>query len=309
MHSEELVRKNSIHQDHLDRSLIDLLHSDARLGYGELSKRLGTSRITVQRRLSRLIMDKVLNFVVFIDPRRAGAPQGMLFCMELSHRELERTIGKLGRHPNVIRISRTFGLYNAVVLATFRNMEEISVFIRQDLDSISGLMKLDSMMLLQTPVKKGEETSTIDTLDSSIIRLLQTDCRQRNAALAQALKLSPSTIQRRLNRLVNTQTVRFTAVVNESRVDWQHRAAVAIKVYRPQITKVMDRLQKYSEVDFSSYTTGTYNIVISLVCPTQERIYQIVEEEFTRIHGIKECNIMIVLETFYNPAWSGGRLS
>ncbi len=59
--------------------------------------------------------------------------------------------------------------------------------------------------------------SSIDSNDEQLIYLLRKDGRQSSKALARQLKVSPSTVQRRIRKLVQDGTVRIAAVVDPTK--------------------------------------------------------------------------------------------
>ena len=100
--------------DDLDRRLIALLRSDARLPSAALARQLGVSRGTVQNRIDRLAAAGVLlGFTVRL-AGRVGAAVRAIMTIEVRSADTRAVVAALRRMPGVGRVHSTNGRWDLV---------------------------------------------------------------------------------------------------------------------------------------------------------------------------------------------------
>jgi DNA-binding Lrp family transcriptional regulator len=78
---------------------------------------------------------------------------------------------------------------------------------------------------------------------------------------------------------------------------------MGIRVRRPYAGKVMNRLARFPEVKYLYYTCGRYDILGSVICASEDKIYEVVEEKIARLEGVESADVLLPLRTVHTNRW------
>jgi DNA-binding Lrp family transcriptional regulator len=89
--------------DRLDVDILELLHTEHRIGLVEVARRLGVARGTVQARVAKLVEGgAVTSFGPVVDPARVGWPVLAFVFLEISQGRLADAVATLEAIPEVL---------------------------------------------------------------------------------------------------------------------------------------------------------------------------------------------------------------
>lgn len=103
----------------------------------------------------------------------------------------------------------------------------------------------------------------VDDKDLLLIRELEIDARQSAPVIGKKLDISPSTVKRRLQRLVEKQIISFTAIVNPFALGYRLGAIMLINVHPGKADSVADTLASLAHFDTVAISSGQYDIIAS----------------------------------------------
>lgn len=135
----------------------------------------------------------------------------------------------------------------------------------------------------------------VDEIDLAIIRLLQKDGRRRYADIAAELKLAPSTVQQRANRLIDTGLVKITALVDPLTLGVSMAAMIAIKADGTKLREAAREISKFSEVDYAVICTGSYDILIEVACRSNDHLLSFISDKLAKVEGVREIDTFLYL--------------
>lgn len=117
--------------DKTDIRILEVLLSNARLSYREIGSRVGVSAATAMTRVKNLEQGGiVLRYSAILDHERLGYELTAITEITVSKGkllEMEREIAKL---PCVCAVYDTTGLTDAILIAKFRNRQDLSNFTK-----------------------------------------------------------------------------------------------------------------------------------------------------------------------------------
>lgn len=88
-------------------------------------------------------------------------------------------------------------------------------------------------------------TSTLDDLDRSILEELNVDARRSHRAIAQRLKVSPTTVSSRVARLEGDGVIRgYIPLLDDEQLGWDLWAAIGIRISKGRLKEVEERLAR-----------------------------------------------------------------
>ncbi len=135
----------------------------------------------------------------------------------------------------------------------------------------------------------------MDELDRRIIELLQLDGRASNAKIARELGSGEATVRRRLNRLIQDDIVRITAVPNLEKLGYGTTALIGVKTSPGKSDAVAEALAALGEVQYVAVTTGSYDLFIWLAVESAERLGNLLHTRIGVIDGVQNTQTFVNL--------------
>src|SRR5438309_11573201 len=119
----------TVNMDDLDRRILQAYLNDSRVSFRELAHRLGVSTTTVQARTSKLEKSGIIKaYSAIFDHERIGYQLTVLTEDTLAKRKLHELEQQVERMPQVMAVYDVTGLTDAMVIAKFKNRDELSKF-------------------------------------------------------------------------------------------------------------------------------------------------------------------------------------
>ena len=135
----------------------------------------------------------------------------------------------------------------------------------------------------------------MDSLDEKLIELLARDARQSNEALAKELKVSPATIRRRVNKLIQSEVVRIVAVGDPNKIGLPLAAVICFDVAHEKLDSVMEMLANRRDVGWVSSTTGRYDIIAVARFRDRNEFSDFVQKEMAQVEGLRNSETFVCL--------------
>jgi DNA-binding Lrp family transcriptional regulator len=290
------VRGSSPQIDSLDEKLIQALQEDGRQSSESLARRLKVSPSTVLRRIEQLTKEKVMRIVGVVDPDRVGLLLAAMIGLDVEPGKLTSVVEALIKRPSVKFVSPATGRFDVIIFTLFKSNDELSQFVESELASIDGVKDSETFICLN--VKKGrfaQYAPVGGTMEEELIKLLQRDGRQSSESLARQLKVSPSTVLRRIRDLTRSGILRIVAVVDLGKVGFPLVAVVGIDVTQGKVTSVAEALAQQSAVKFASTAAGRFDILAFMRFRSNDEFYRFMEMALASMEGVKDTETFICL--------------
>ncbi|MEM2312884.1 MAG: Lrp/AsnC family transcriptional regulator [Candidatus Nezhaarchaeales archaeon] len=140
-------------------------------------------------------------------------------------------------------------------------------------------------------------TAEIDELDKKILRLLQEDGRLTFTEVARKLRLSESTIRRRVQVLQEKGVIkRFTVEIDPAKIGLNTVAIVGIDVDPPKLLEVSQKLCEFKEIRYVAMSTGDHMIMTEAWTKDGRELTRLISEKIGSIEGVKKICPAIILE-------------
>jgi Lrp/AsnC family transcriptional regulator for asnA, asnC and gidA len=132
----------------------------------------------------------------------------------------------------------------------------------------------------------------LDAQDMEIIALLRHDGRAPCAAISRTVGLSEASVRHRMRRLLASQTLRITAVINPSRAGLDRHAVIGIRSTDP--AGVADGLAELAELERIALTAGTYDVLAEAACCDERHLLDLVQR-IRRIPLVGQVEVFVAL--------------
>lgn len=131
--------------------------------------------------------------------------------------------------------------------------------------------------------------------DRAIIRQLQQNARMSYAELSRATGVPESTVRRRMDRLQQRGIIEFAMVADPSRLGYDLRAMIGLRVELRLLDSISAKLREMSEVTFAGFVTGNFDVLVQVVVQSQEELVDFLTKRLSTIDGVRST------ETFVMP--------
>ena len=139
----------------------------------------------------------------------------------------------------------------------------------------------------------------MDEKDLKILEILREDSSIPFTEIARRLRLSESTVRKRVSSMVEEGVIRrFTVVLEPSKVGYNTVAIVGIDVEPSMLLEVAQRLSEIPEAKYVATSTGDHMIMAEIWARDGKELSRILSEKVGRIEGITKICPSIILERF-----------
>ncbi len=111
----------------------------------------------------------------------------------------------------------------------------------------------------------------LDATDKRIIRALQEDGRMPYSKLGPLVGLSAPAVRQRVLQLIEQGVMQVVAVTDPLSLGFGIQAMLGVKVVGP-LDFVTDEVAAIDEVDYVVLTTGRFDMLLEIVCETNEHL-------------------------------------
>jgi len=278
--------------DALDLSIVDAVQHEPRASWQVVGSLVGLSDVAVARRWARMESEKLAWTGIALHP---SASRGAFIEMRCHSARLDRLIGRLSAHPDVITVGSTtgdFNLFCIVVGASLRavlnrveygmpetqDCEQIRVSLFQQItggvDWRQEILERESKSprhrvpdVSPTELQRGNRPLRQSAVapDHRFRRLflaLGSDGRRTLKDLAQELEASPSTVRRMLQRLLDQRQITFRCDMARPAFDYPIAMVLSLKSRPEHAEELAFHIGSWQETRFCASVASTANLVV-----------------------------------------------
>jgi len=145
--------------DHVDKTILSLLQSNARMSNAELSEKVNLSPTPCLRRLRKLEENGLIrHYAAVLDQKKLGFTVSAYVFVNLEKNTKEN--GKtfetaIGLLPEVLECSVVAGRHDYVLKVVARNLEDYDRFMKESLAEVTPIADLESMIILNQGLDRG----------------------------------------------------------------------------------------------------------------------------------------------------------
>ena len=125
----------------------------------------------------------------------------------------------------------------------------------------------------------------LDDVSKAIIEQLQQDGRRSYAAIGKVVGLSEAAVRQRVQRLIESGVMQVVAVTDPLEMGFARQAMVGVRVTGP-LEPVADKIAELDEVDYVVITAGSYDLLVEVVCESDEHLLELISDRIRAIDGV-----------------------
>ncbi|WP_420827599.1 Lrp/AsnC family transcriptional regulator [Nocardioides lijunqiniae] len=135
----------------------------------------------------------------------------------------------------------------------------------------------------------------MDQVSKAIVEQLQQDGRRSYAAIGKVVGLSEAAVRQRVQRLVEGGVMQVVAVTDPLQLGFARQAMIGVSVHGP-LESVSDALAELDEVDYVVVTAGRYDLLVEVVCETDEHLLELISSKIRSLEGVVSTETFMYLK-------------
>jgi Lrp/AsnC family transcriptional regulator for asnA, asnC and gidA len=135
----------------------------------------------------------------------------------------------------------------------------------------------------------------LDDVSKAIIEELQQDGRRSYAAIGKVVGLSEAAVRQRVQRLIDNGVMQVVAVTDPLELGFARQAMIGIRV-KGELDRIADDLAALDEVDYVVVTAGSYDLLVEVVCESDEALLHVLSSKIRTIPGVESTETFMYLK-------------
>ena len=135
----------------------------------------------------------------------------------------------------------------------------------------------------------------LDDVSKAIIEQLQQDGRRSYAAIGKVVGLSEAAVRQRVQRLTESGVMQVVAVTDPMQLGFARQAMVGIRA-KGELEAEAEALGELDEVDYVVITAGTFDILVEVVCESDDHLLELLSGKIRTIPNIESTETFMYLK-------------
>lgn len=156
--------------DRLDLGIIGLLQKDGRITTRQLASSLGTTEVTVRKRLKRLLGNYILTVKAVVEPAQLGYAHEAVLNLRVNVGYIETAAATLTSFPEVHFVAITDGAYDIICTVVLPETADLLRFTADKVSRIEGIASINTAMSLKV-LKRVSDWMPILSTDGTTLEV------------------------------------------------------------------------------------------------------------------------------------------
>ncbi|MGI9594210.1 MAG: Lrp/AsnC family transcriptional regulator [Patiriisocius sp.] len=140
----------------------------------------------------------------------------------------------------------------------------------------------------------------IDSLNWSILNLLQHNARISNAAIGREVGISSPAVSERIRKMEDAGLILgYKTLVSPFKADYQLKAIITLRAFMGKLKPFLIKVKTYPQVINCYRITGNENIVMEVVLNNQKQLENFIDELI--VYGETKTQIVLSHVVAHNP--------
>jgi len=146
-------------------------------------------------------------------------------------------------------------------------------------------------------LNESPEIIELDQIDKQILKILQDNAKASLREIESQIKLSPTSIRLRIDRLKNKNVIKkFTTLIDCRHIGYREMVMISLRVNSTQSLKdLKSRIEEMNKVKYAYIVTGEYPLFVMAKCLDHTDSLDLIED-LRNLPGVEELKTQIVLD-------------
>lgn len=288
--------------DKKDKKILAELDFNARASLSELSKKIKLSKQVIKYRLDELIRKKVIKgFYALIDIFKLGYGCYQIFLkfQNITEKKEKEIINHICKIKEVKQVTTIGGDWDIIFVVWTKNLAALEklmngigvrfgkyifnkhVSIPTMFSYFRHKFAYDAEDFPSITIAVQKEIINLDKIDQALVNMLNKEGRLLNIQLSRKLRVSPATIQKRIQKLISKEVIKgFRLQLNESSLDFFHyRLFIRLKSLNiKRINALIDYLRTHKNILSVAKAIEKTDLEINLFVQNPRGFYNFINE-------------------------------
>ncbi|MDD5094835.1 MAG: Lrp/AsnC family transcriptional regulator [Dehalococcoidia bacterium] len=297
--------------DEIDLMLIRELETNARKTYLELGARLGLNHVTVSRRLQRLMEEGMVSFVTMADHITLGYFTQATLRINARPGKVDAVAAQLASFRDVQLLIGTAGRYDLMATIMIRDLDDLLDFVQGEVERIPDVTNVHTVLVIKRfkygwshtggkncTVRDKAASFSLDALDRSLIGELELQPRETISQLAKTLRVSRTTVSRKLQALFDEEVIWIRCVPDLWSLGYRIWTILQLKVASSCLNDVVEKLSGYSNITHIVMTTGEFQLTTSAIFRDREDMHCFLSNDLSIIPGVTQTEFILITKHY-----------
>ncbi len=148
---------------------------------------------------------------------------------------------------------------------------------------------------MTVPMPTSSAVGLLDDVNKAIVEQLQQDGRRTYGSIAEVVGLSEAAVRQRVQKMRDAGIMQIVAVTDPLQIGFHSQAMVGIRA-DGDAREVADRLAAVEDIDYVVLVTGTYDILVELVCEDEDQMMELLNGVIRKIPGVRSTETFMYLK-------------
>lgn len=136
----------------------------------------------------------------------------------------------------------------------------------------------------------------LDDIDRQLIAALQLNGRKSFKEIAEETGIPASSVRYRVQRLEESGTLQIVGIANPLSIGFDRLALIGVRCLPGKARSVCQELAELVESSYVVLTTGSYDVMVEVVCRDLEHYTELLYDRLQLIDGVSATETFFVLE-------------
>ncbi len=137
----------------------------------------------------------------------------------------------------------------------------------------------------------------VDKLDLQIIEFLLKNARMPFMEIARKLKVSESTIRKRVSRLENNETIKkYSLVVDANKIGFENVALIGVDVVPEKYLEIAKKLPEFEDIRYVASSTGDHMFMLEVWAKDDDQL-RLLSDKIKGLDGVTRICPAIIKDT------------
>ncbi len=308
----------SVSLDLLDRQIVHALIIDGRAAFSRIATLTGVSEQTVARRYRRMHGDNIVRVVGLADSQRLGQSDWVI-RLQCVPDAAAAVADALARRPDTSWVKLMSGGTEIGCVVKPASGDGRQDLLLRQLPASRRIVALSAHSVLHvfrggpqhwpgaTEALTAEQAAALAPCsaesaakpspslgpdDQVLMSELARDGRASYADLASATHLHESTVRRRVEELRAAGVLYLDVDVDEAAFGIRSQATLCMSVTPARLAAVGTALGRHPEIPFAAATTGSSNLIATVLCQDDQALYRYLTERIAALDGVTALEVI-----------------
>jgi DNA-binding Lrp family transcriptional regulator len=294
-----------------DREIVRILQDNGRASSAHIARELGITEKSVRKRVAQLVDNEVIEIITVTDPEVLGYHAMALVALRLDPgRRPSHIAAELAEIPGVDYVVLTTGRFHALVEVLAPDTAGLTAIVEESILAVEGIAAREVFPYLRLQYQeprweaarwKSDNAGVasghrLDAVDRRVLRELSADGRAPFQSIADTLGVSESQVRQRVNRMLESGTMRVLAITNPASLGFQTIAWVGI-VATPdvRIADLAARVAAVASITYVVVSAGRFDVFAEAICVDHEDLLSVLDDQIRTLPGVARTEAFLAV--------------